>query len=1111
MLNLYTSNRLEKLIEKLAQIIKLAPPPPLQKETIIVQSLGMERWLSMELANYFTVWANGDFPFPSASIWRILSLTLGDFGQFTQYKREVIVWSLMEILPTQLHLPEFAELNYYLQDDPQGLKRYQLAWRIADLFDHYLIFRPEWIEEWEKGLQPPKLTKNPQAIWQAMLWQALINRYGNKQHQAKLRGDFFQKYQNQTLPINKLPKRLNMFGIPALPPFYWEVFAYLGQLIEINIFLLNPSQEYWGKIASNREIAHRSTHKGEPVSPETLYFETGNTLLANMGQLGRDFMEILSNEDFAFQYHEEFIDITPTHLLSHLQADILYLRNRSDNFPNNDNNWLNPEQITEKITISPEDLSIQVHVCHSPMREIEVLHDQLLSLFSKYSELKPKDILVMMPDVEKYAPYIQAVFATTSENRQKIPFTIADRSARGDSVLINTFLSILELSHSRFTTNDVLSILEIDAVQRRFHLAAHELDLIRHWVEKTGIRWGRDADTRKILDLPAYEQNTWQAGLNRMLLGYALPGEQENLFAGILPFDDIEGNDSLVLGQLLEFIEALFKLLNELQSDRLLSTWRDFLINDVLENFLLPLEDEEAQEAQQIRNVLNNLVTEADTAGFNQPVSFKVILAHLNHYLVEEPQSTTFLNGQVTFCTLLPMRSIPFKVICLIGMNDVDYPRSSRTVSFDLMVRYPKLGDRSRRDNDRYLFLEALLSARAHLYISYVGYSIQDNSEKPPSVLVSELLDYIDKGFIGEKEAILSQLVTTHPLQPFSPRYFDGHNKKLFSFSQVYSEASDQSLRERQPTQSFFVHALPPAGLEWKTLTLNQLIDFFKQPTAFLLKQRLGVRNLQQSGLLAETEPFRLSGLEKYQLNQFLLGKAIYDHDLTKLHTILEASGQLPHGNIGSYVYDKNQAEVTTFANQIKSYTEETPLVGQSFELSLADGFQLSGQLSQLWPHYLIHYRYTKLKAKDFLQVWLQHLVLNSLANPSLPTSSLLMGIEKSYQFNPIDNGLEILNELVQLYWQGLQAPLAFFPQASLAFAEAKEAGKGWKEATQIWQGSYFQEMPGEGEDFYYQLVFGNRSDVEGVLNAHKTAFSQLAKQIYAPLLKARQSLDLLS
>jgi exodeoxyribonuclease V gamma subunit len=1092
MLHIHTSNRLENLLQALATVVKVPLANPLAKEIIVVQSQGMQRWVSMKLAEELRIWANAAFPFADAIVWRLFKEALGYLPDTSPFEPEVLVWSIMEKLPSCLPLDTFAELHHYLQNDPQQIKRLQLAVRLATLFNQYMVYRPHWLAHWENNQQPPELDNNSVAQWQAILWRNLVEQYGNN-HRAKLRAEFFQhlpKLNSQPSPW----QRLSVFGIPALPPFHLEVFANLGQFRDIHVFLLNPCQEYWGDIVSDIEIAHKTARiQQQSIPPDELYFTRGNPLLASWGKMGRDFIDLL--QEYPHVSHEYFTAPTPTTLLAHIQADILYLRERD------------PVKATP---IQVDDKSIQIHVCHSLMREIEVLHDQLLALFETDPSLLPKDIVIMMPEIETYAPLIEAVFATTPEEHKKIPFSIADRSLRSQSILIDAFMAILELSQSRLTVSEVLTILEIEAVQRRFGFLESDLDLIRFWIKQTGIRWGMDAAARERMNLPAVEENTWRAGLNRLLLGYALPpaplfqaeNREELLFQGILPFAQIEGSDRLILGKLVAFIEQLFDYIKSLEQARTLPQWSS-LLSELFDRLLSPDENSEF-EAQQIRRLLTTLVEHSQLTHFNSEVSREVILAYLRHYLEKEPSPTHFLTGQVLFCTLLPMRSIPFKVVALLGMNDQTYPRPSQPMSFDLITQHPQRGDRSRRQHDRYLFLEALLSARAYFYLSYVGRSIHDDTVIPPSVLVSELLDYIQHGFIHPQQNLIDYLVLHHPLQAFSPRYFNGEDPRLFSYSNEYCVASTALFKERQRPPPFFLTPFPEPQpvVEWKTVEIKRLTRFFANPIEFLFQERLGIKLPTDQDLLDETEPFEIRGLDRYTLSQVLVTKQLAGKDLKAYQRIAKASGQLPHGQIGDYVYNQLVEQIQPFVERIREVTQQEKQAVQRINLNLGE-MRLIGRLSGIWRDHLIYYRYAKLKAKDYINTWIYHLILNTLPDNNLPRQSLLIGEDGEWRYQPLDpleSQAILITLLTDYYWQGLLQPLPFFPQSALAFVKALHRGKSTEEsfdkAWQAWRGNEF--ALGEAENEYYQLNFG-QLDQNAPLKDQR--FPELAQKFFDPLL----------
>ncbi|MEN9462056.1 MAG: hypothetical protein RIS84_2076 [Pseudomonadota bacterium] len=1104
MLHLHRSNRLESLVDMLADVTAQALPV-FCSERIVVQSKGMERWLSLELAQRLGIWSNAKYPFPKKIIWQILRPersqdTAQDKEIDNYFDPDILQWGVMQVLPSLLDDPDFSEIKEYLKEDNQQLKLFQLAQRVADLLDQYVIYRHDWIAAWEqhKTLQN-LLSSGKSAAWQSKLWQALVEKYGNT-HYATL----YEKFKTEVAQgqFKNPPKRLCVFGIHALPPFYIDIFEKLSHLSEVHLFVLDPCQEYWGDILSPTEIAHRIARRHKkPDTPEGLYFETGNRLLASWGQVGRDFIDMLLA--YNTYNHDEIIDVSPQNLLEHLQADILYLREYQSD-------------AAQRVKLSPSDNSIQIHVCHSPMREVDVLHDQLLALFEADPSLSPKDILVMMPDVESYAPFIQAVFDTDSHKR--IPFSIADRNLRSASALIDAFIALLELQHSRFNVNEVLNLLEREVVYSRFNFVPSDLSLIRRWLKETQVRWGIDAEHRTHLNLPNFEENTWHAGLQRLLLGYALPTQGLTLYQDIFPFDEVEGSNSLVLGRFISFVEELFEAVKAFQTPRTLSEWKSFTQN-LLENFFLSQDDTVAQ-AQAIRQELDTLVKNSSTSGFTEAVSSSIVVQYLQQRLTGEPLSTHFLTGSVTFCAMLPMRSIPFKVICLLGMNDQDYPRPQKHAGFDLIADHPKPGDRSRRNSDCYLFLEALLSARQHFYMSYVGHSIREEANFPPSVLVNELQDYIRKGFqfMDITEDTVSYLTTHHPLQPFSPRYFDQQQPRLFSYSEEYCTASQRMQQFRDGAWKFISSALPEAADEThKTLDIQRLIRFFRNPSKYFLQERLGLRLPEQEYILKEHEPFEVAGLDKYTLEQEIISYALSANNLMDLQPVLKAAGKLPHGKIGDSVFQQLVDKARPFVEKVKHELAKPTLKPEKLQVTLGNR-QISGSFPKLWEQGYIFYAYKNLNAVDYLATWLHHLLLNAAADSdkSLPRKSLMIGLKDgkvdSYALSPVADSLQKLNTFVALYEQGLRQPLHFFPKTAFSFAETlqkkpNEVEYAEKKALETWFGNDMFEGSGEGENLFYQICFGRIEDFHPLNAVDCEQFKDLATRVFEPLLVCRESL----
>ena len=1099
-LHIHISNRMEILVRQLADIFRTPLLAPLTPETIIVQSRGMERWVSMALAEHNGISANAYFPFPNTFLEDLFKKMVPDLPELSPFDPEIMTFRLMDIIPRFLNQPEFDHLKTYLADDDTGLKRYQLSSRIADLFDQYLVFRPQLIFQWEGK----KEEKKPLARWQAKLWRELAQ--GNQsKHRARLREDLLEGLKHHNFKPTTLPGRISIFGISYLPPFYLQAFVALSERIEINFFLIDPCREYWADIVSDREI--KQIRRKSPRIAENIewyHFEKGNRLLAAMGTLGRDFFEMIADLDC--EIHEQFEDPGELSVLACVQSDILQLRDRPASpasVPNTSSAGQSPfEPPPQPLRIPQGDTSIQIHSCHSPMREIEILHDNLLAMFEEDPDLMPKDIIVMTPDIETYAPYVQAVFAAQVDETLRIPFGIADQSPRRESRVIDGFLALLDLSGSRFGAAQILGLLEFPGIKERFGLLESDLKTIERWVKDTQIRWGIDKDSRLGAGLPGYSENTWRAGLERLLLGYALPGENKILFDGILPYDAIEGAEAQVLGRLLEFFDRLVAWTKTLDAPKTLSEWQTVLLA-LLDNFFKPDENTE-QDFQRLRHLLDDLNNKATVSGFNNTIGSEVLRCYLKSVLEQYNYGAGFLTGGVTFCAMLPMRSIPFKIVCLIGMNYDAFPRDDQPLNFDFIAKTPITGDRSRRNDDKYLFLESIISARQKLYISYVGQSIQDNSRIPPSVLVSELLDTLENSFESSDSTTFEKFLTIHRLQPFSQGYFQ-EGSGLFSYS-TENMLACAAAGEKSVPRPFISRALPLTSAEAKDfqqLDLDTFCRFFSNPAKFFLQRRLGIRLENEVPLSDERENFDLNPLGRYLVEQNVLQSSFSGAAIEDIEPVQKALGQLPHGNVGAYHFSEIGIEVERFLISLERFSpaEQPTPIEIDFKIS---GYHIRDRISEVSKAGYVHIRYARQRAKDLLKTWIHHLACCHAAPTGSPQTGFLICKDSAVQFERVTDSRKILQDLLGLFQEGLILPIHFFPESSHEYAEhllKKTAHEqaALKKASRKWLGSEFaKHAKGESEDPYYDQCFRHSNPLDA-------AFEDIAVRVFFAASGAQQ------
>ena len=1094
MIQLFQSNKLEILLELLAATVAFPQRNVLAKETIVVQSKGMGRWISMGIAAKHGICANIQFPLPASYQWELLRIALGDLPKRSAFSPEALTFRLMDWLSKPQNLELTPDLANYLQvgDD---VRRFELAARIADLFDQYLVYRPDWVAAWERG---NTLGLGSDEGWQSLLWREMVSCV-QEPHRANLIEHLLQMLDSVGVKA-RLPERLLLFGISSLPPVFLQIIKELAKHCQVALFVLNPCRQSWGDIHDSLEIAKLA---GEE-DPEDLYLEEGNPLLASLGKQGREFFDGLLEESPELIDLFDEPDSESQNLLHTLQADILNLVDRNPHVileQNDDSDDAVMARSQQRQLIAMHDRSLQVHVCHSPMREVEVLRDQLLAILDRDPTLNLDDIAVLTPDIAFYTPYIEAVFGT-AETVTRIPYGIADRASKSEQSLEDTFLRFLDLANSRFEAEWVLDFLEQAFVRNRFGIVADDLPAIHSVVRGTHICWGKDAKHRASLGLPAESLHTWTEGLQRMMLGYALPQSVAEdgipIFHEVLPFDDLEGSLAQMLGRFAEFVETLMSFSEQLKPSRTMTEWIDLLAR-IIESLILPSSEEEVESLQRLRDALDLLGELVEMSNFSSPVDSIVVKRWLADQLNVE-SGGGFLTGGVTFCAMVPMRSLPFKVICLLGLNDDAFPRRQHPKGFDLISRHPRRGDRSRRLDDRYLFLETLLSARETLYISYVGRNIRDNGVVPPSVLVADLLDAVQNGFaMYDGSDCLAHVITTHSLQAFNPIYFQGDPKRP-GFSSQWLMAANRLGKPQDEPVHFFTEPLPEPTEQPIVVNLDDLTFFFSNPARYLLRNRMGIVLDVGDEVFENREPFGLDYFGKEAIRNLALLEMHEHHASGTAFRLAAAAGDLPHGGFGRALFASEES-IAKKASPIILPLMDIPKL-EPFPLHFeSERVILEGSLRGVTSVGLVEWRLQAITPRDLFKLWLRHLALCLVRPPDVGCKSRLVGDKKTFIFDRVENPGQELAKLLGHFWRGMTFPLPFFVKSAWAYVEAgNREGResGLKVAHKIWDepafrnGSFF----GESENLYFQKVY------RGV-DALDAEFESLSLDIISPLIAA--------
>ena len=673
--------------------------------------------------------------------------------------------------------------------------------------------------------------------------------------------------------------------------------------------------------------------------------QVGNPLLAAWGKMGRDFLYTLVRDEEHIPTYpvNAYQEIKSNSLLGQLQSQILHLENKP-------------------LNIAKNDRTLTLHSCHSAMREVEVLHDYLLDLFNQDPNLTPKDVVVMVADINQYTPYIQAVFGQKNGNAPQIPFSLSDNKLSESDVLVSSYLTLLRLKESNFSAEDVLALLDIPAMRERFNLSLADLPLVREWVADSGIRFGLQKNQDGI------NFNSWQAGLERMMLGYAMR-EEHGIWQDSLGLNSSYGLKGELAGNLSHFFTALSALHETLQQAHSIEKWQEIL-TVLLSDFFVQNEDT-SDTIFYIQEKINELAEHLKALHFTEELQADVIADVITMKLEDAPNSLKFLAGKVNFCTLLPMRSVPFKVVCLLGMNDADYPRTQTPNSFDLMQYHHQKGDRVRRDDDRYLFLEALLAARDYCYISYVGRSITDNQPKEPSVLVSQLVDYINQ---GQSENTLT--VIEHPMTAFSPDNFKYNEKFTRSFATKWLPIAQF---DATASNSEFAVTMTENPEKIEEIELDRLVSFVENPVKFFFEKQLGVYFRDEDDRIADSENFTLSGLDNYVLNNDLI--YLDEQNFADYFRQAEVKGVLPRAKFGKVYAENIRDNVLEFKKKIADLGE-TKHASVDFNLSVNwhnenQEIRLFGYMEPLFgdDSQVIQWHFAKYKDRYCIRPWIYYLI----------------------------------------------------------------------------------------------------------------------------------------
>jgi exodeoxyribonuclease V gamma subunit len=1115
------------------------PDDPMKPIDVAVPSRGMERWLTQRLATEIGAYDSGDgicanvhFPFPGVLVQRVLTGVLGDDATTGDpWAPQRLAWPLLAHLEALPAGPVNAPLLAHLTESGQRAerRRYPLARRIADLFDRYAMYRSEMVRRWADGggHGPDGEPLPPNMAWQPPLWRALVERLGAPSLNARFHQAMEALAQGTLARPEDLPSEVTVFGVVSLPPLHLELLAAIGSRVEVTIHAVAPC-EVW------------TSGSAPTASRHPLLASCGVAAMNGHAALARHEAPDSPADGNVSAPGTEPDPLCEVTALEVLKADIRGDRRRG-------------APAHPAVPLAADDRSVQVHACHGPMRQLEVLREVLLGLLEDDHTLQPRDIVVLCPDIAAYDPIIGAVlsdgdrYGAGGSGVPALPFRVADRTVRDENAVAQALLAVMDLVTARVGASVVADLLATGPLSARFGLSATDLATLPAWVLGTGISWGIDARHRDELIGLDDVAHTWRAGLDRLVLGAAMADDGTRMVGGVVPYDDVEGGDVDLLGRLTVATDALFASVRSLAARQPIAGWHDVL-ERVVDELLDPgagvhREAQLTRDLAAVREALATMVADSRDAGGTPSeiaLTLEEVRTVLGSHLGQPSGSAAYGTGAITFAGLEPLRNVPHRVVCLVGLDDGALPRSTHRHGFDLISAHPLPGDPDPRIEDRQLLLDALLSAGDHLVVTYTGRDARTNELRQPAVPISELLDVLGETLTvngASGDAVRDRLVTSHPLQPHSPRYFrgavDGEDEMPRAFDRRQLAAALTSVGERAVAPDF----LPPDrplpmpgedGLDPHLIELADLIRFLEHPVRHLLQRRVGILLAEDDRRLEDRDPTELGGLERWKLGQDLLERSLAGTPPARWRELTLACGTVPVGGIGEVALDGIEELVAKLCDCVSGITGEqgplpidvlVPLPGAVGEDQPAR--RLVGSVDLIGST-VVHVSVSTLKAKHAIATWTR-LLAATATRPSLRPSARLIGRDGGLAAGYRDNTLQPLadtrpehderdqaaiaaqhlGDLVALYLRGHAEPVALLPEVSRAYADCRRKGKDHDEAIRsvlgVWEGN--DRHPGEQQDAYVVQAFASACDLAEL--ADRTTFADDALRVWEPILEA--------
>ncbi len=1149
MFHLVSSNRLEPLLhalqERMAGTVDGSASPrqrsPLERHTVIVPSSAIQRAVTRHVSQRYGICADVDFAFLAQWLWRQMARVVPGIAADTPFDAQVLTWRIEQAFADPLFSRALPRLGPYLAaaDD---VARFDMAQRTAALLEAYTTYRADWLARWaqDQAVAPPPGwgvkagaagPQQQQAFVDDELWQRALWRRLTQDMQAQLGGpkgrvaDASSKDARQDDPVDRflqvlrqnpqvaqqvLPHEVHVMALPAMPPQHLRVLRALANVIDVHVYALNPCEGFWFDIVDSKRLAReRARGEGE-------HSDVGHPLLSAWGQQTQAHLAMLHAElHEGTQGEDDFRPHSGQHRLARLQNAMLAL----------------DDGVTlDGATDLTQDQSVELHVCHSLRRQLEVLQNRLLWLFSQPDAPGAGDVLVVTPSLDDAAPLIDAVFGV-AQGAQRIAYNVTGRASGHDGGATDTFMALLDAGTSRWPVSQWLGLLHLPLVLQALGWTSDDAQRVQGWWQDAGLAWGLDAEHRATFGVPPAAAHTMDDALDRLMLGHVM--HQDNAaapFLGRWAAGHATGTRAALLGTLSRWTQAMTALRQTLSTPMTALDWHTALLG-LIDAHLKPDTPLEQDGLRSLRLTLSQWVQHTQQAQHTRLLPLSIVRAALQAQLQARAMGGV-PSGSVTFASMSSLRGLPYRVVCVIGLDDGTVPSRSSPLAFDLMAQAPRAGDRQRQNDDRNLMLDLLLAASDRLWLMHTGHDVRDNTVRVPAVVVSELLDALAQADGVDVAQLRKHVEVVHPLQPFAPILFaPGADPRQQSYDASYAaalqakakapmpmptaanatstltadddgddeedstpddeDADDATEASRQATP-FFTQALPAPMQAQRHITLDDLQRFFANPARALLHQRLGLRLPRDEDHADDDEPFALHPLARSSALRRLLPMAMAGAAEAGLKAAAQASGAFPAGPLGDLLLEENLAVVQAMAAAAGANPWLDPPSPQTVVVTVqGEPWYVTLSLGGLRKDGLLRCHAGSLRAKHRVAAWLDHVALTVLKPTGVAAVTRVLARDGQWTLPPLDDAAPHLQRLVSAYAEGLVAPLPFMPDTSLACiaptapdgstARKTKPFHALAQATKAFHGSDFgfgpkgatsARRPGDANDPHVQLAW---------------------------------------